>query len=103
GMSGTWEVHLGERRLDRPRIHPLLPVGVVAVCDLEGDRATQRPAVADPPGDLDLVALDLHPPTPAVPELAACQVAIDRVAVQGQPRRQPLEDARQAGAMGLPG
>ena len=69
-MARAREVHLGHVGLDRPRVHPLLPVGVVAVGDLEGDRAAERAAVADAGGDLGAVALDLHPPAAAVAELA---------------------------------
>ena len=89
--------------LDRPRVHPLLPVRVVAVGDLERDRAAERAAVADAGGDLGGVALDLHAPAAAVAELAARHVAVDRLAVELEPRGQALDDAGEAGAVGLPG
>ena len=82
GVAGPRQVDLGDRRLDRPRVHPLLPVRVVAVGDLERDRAAERPAVADAAGDLDLVALDLHPAAAAVAELAAGEIAVQRVAIE---------------------
>ena len=47
GVPGTRQVDLGDLLLDRPRVHPLLPVGVVAVGDLQRDRAAERAAVAD--------------------------------------------------------
>ncbi len=75
-MPGARQVDLGGLGLHRPRVHPLLPVGVVAVDDLQGDRAAERAAVAHAGGDLDPVALDLHPPAAAVAELAAGQIAV---------------------------
>jgi hypothetical protein len=39
GVARAREVHLGHVGLDGPRAHALLPVGVVAVGDLERDRA----------------------------------------------------------------
>ena len=57
GVAGPGQVDLRELGLDRPRVHPLLPVGVVAVMDLERDRAAQGAAVPDPARDLGLVAL----------------------------------------------
>ena len=103
GVTGPREVHLGHLGLDRPRVHPLLPVGVVAVGDPHGDRAAERAAVADPGGDLGAVALDLHAPAAAVAELAARHVAVDRGQVELEARGQALDDAGQAGPVGLPG
>ena len=86
GVPGPRQVHLGQLGLDRPRVHPLLPVGVVAVDDLQRDRAAERASVPDPAGHLDLVALDLHPAAAAVAELAARQVAVERLAVERRAR-----------------
>ena len=103
GVAGPREVHLGHLGLDRPRVHPLLPVGVVAVRDPHGDRPAERAAVAHAGGDLGAVALDLHPPAAAVAELAAGHVAIDRGKVELEARRETLDDAGQAGPVGFPG
>ena len=100
---GPREVHLGHVGLDRPRVHPLLPVGVVAVGDLEGDRAAERAAVADAGGDLGGVLLDLHAPAAAVAELAARHVVVDRVAVELEARGEALDDGGEAGPVALPG
>src|SRR3954470_1164301 len=103
GVAGARQVHLGYVGLDRPRVHPLLPVGEVAVLDLEGDRPAERTSVADPGGDLRAVALDLHAPAAAVAELAARHVAVDRLAIELEAGGQPLDDAGQAGAVRLAG
>ena len=94
---------LGHLSLDRPRAHPLLPVGVIAVEHHKRDRPAQCAAVANTPGELNLIALDLHPASPPVAELAAGQVAIQRRAVELEAGRKPLDDARQAGAVRLSG
>ena len=54
-------------------------------------------------GHLDLVALDLHPPTASVAELPAREVAVERVPVQLEPGGKSLEDAGEAGAVRLAG
>ena len=47
GVAGARQVDLLDLGLDRPRVHPLLPVRVVAVGDQHGDRAAERAPVAD--------------------------------------------------------
>lgn len=59
--------------------------------------------MAHPPGHLHVVALDLHPPTAPVAELAAGKIAIDRFALDRKTRWEALEDAGQARAMGFTG
>ena len=54
-------------------------------------------------GDLGAVALDLHAPAAAVAELAARHVAVEVLGRQLEARGQPLDDARQAGAVRLAG
>ena len=49
------------------------------------------------------VALDLHPAAAAVAELAAGQVAVERLAVKLQAGGQALDDAGQARAVRLAG
>ena len=100
---GPREVDLRHVGLDRPRVHPLLPVGEVAVGDRQRDRAAERAAVADAGGDLGGVALDLHPPAAAVAELAARHVAVDGLGVELEAGRQALDHAGQAGPVGFPG
>ena len=102
-MAGAWQMHLRHVGLDRPRVHPLFPVGVVAVGDPYGDRATERVPVTDAGGDLGAVALDLHPAPAAMPQLASGHVAIDRGEVELEARGQALDDAGEAWAVGLPG
>ena len=103
GVAGTRQVHLGDRCLHRPRVHPLLPVGVVAVGDLQRDGAAERAPVPHARGHGRRVALDLHPPAAAVPELPARHVGVDLLGVQLEARGQALDDRGQAGAVGLAG
>ena len=79
---------------DRPGVHALLPVGVVAVGDLQRDGAAERAAVAHPARHLGSVLLDLHAPAAAVAELAAGEVGVDALGAQLEARGQPLDDAR---------
>ena len=101
GVAGARQVDLGHLRLHRPRVHPLLPVGVVAVVDPERHRAAERAPVADAGRDLGAVLLDLHPPAAAVAELAPREVAVEVLGPQLEARGQALDDRDQAGAVGL--
>ena len=104
GVPGPRQVHLfGLEPLDRPGVHPLLPVGVVAVGDEDGDRAAEGAAVADAGADLDRVGLDPHPAAAAVAELAPRHVAVERLAVELEPGRHPLDDRDEPGPVRLPG
>src|SRR6185503_19520700 len=69
----------------------------------QGDGAAERAAVADAGGDVRGVLLDLHPPAAAVAELAPRHVAVDQLAVELEPGREPLDDAGETGPVGLPG
>src|SRR4029078_3234632 len=89
-------------RLDGRSVHPLLPVRVVAVDDLERDRPAEGAAVAHAGRDLCAVALDLHPAPAAVAELAPGHVVVDRLAVELEPGRDALDDRGQSGAVALP-
>ena len=102
-MTGAWQMHLRDLGLDRPRVHPLLPVGVVAVDDLQPDRTAERASVPHPGGDLDLVALDLHPPAAPVPELPARHVAVHCVAIQLESCWKSLENAGETRPVRLAG
>ncbi len=103
GVAGARQVDLRDVLLDRPGVHPLLPVGVVAVGDLQRDRAAERASVADAGGDLGAVALDLHAPAAAVAELAARHVGVEVLGRQREARRQPLHEAGEARAVRLAG
>jgi hypothetical protein len=59
--------------------------------------------VADARGDVDAIALDLHPAATAVAELPAGHVAVEQLALELQARGQALDDAGQAGPVGLTG
>ena len=101
-MARARQVHLGHVGLDRPRVHPLFPVLVVAVGDLQRDRPAQRAPVAHAGGDLRGVLLDLHPAAAPVAELAARHVAVDRLLVELEARGQALHDRGQARPVRLP-
>ena len=104
GVAGPRQVDLvGLEALDRPGVHPLLPVRVVAVGDQQRDRAAEGAAVADAGADLDRVGLDLHPAAAPVAELAARHVAVERLAVELQPGGHALDDRDEPGAVRLPG
>jgi hypothetical protein len=103
GVAGTWQMNLGDGLGDGPRAHAIFPVGVVTVGDVQRHGTAEGEAVAHAAGDLGAVALDLHAPAPAVAELAAGEVGAEIVMVQAQARGQALDDAGQAGAVGLAG
>ena len=102
-MAGSWQVHLGHRLRHRPGIHPLLPVGVVAVGDLQRDRPSEGASVAHARGHLRTVALDLHPAAAAMSELAARHVEIELLLGELDARGQTLDQACEAGAVRLAG
>ncbi len=89
GVPGSRQVHLRDVARHRPRVHPLLPIGVVAVGDLQGDRPAERPTMAHATRDLRRIALDLHPPAPAVTELAASHVLIEILGRRLRPAGSP--------------
>src|ERR1039458_10369684 len=64
--------------------------------------AARRPRPAGPVGHA-VLSLDLRPPAATMTELPARHVTVDRVAVQLQAGRQPLEHAGKARAVRLPG
>ena len=103
GVAGARQVDLLDPLPALPRTHPLDPVLVVAVGDEQRDRAAERPAVADAGADLGGVLLDLHPAAAPVAELAPRHVAVERLAVELEPRGHALDDRRQSGAVGLTG
>ena len=103
GVTGARQVHLGHLGLDRPGVHPLLPVGVVAVDDAQGDGAAERAAVAHAGGDLGAVLLDLHTPAAAMAELATGEVGVDVLGTQLEAGRQALDDRGQPWTVGLAG
>ena len=103
GVARARQVHLvGLEPLDRPGVHPLLPVGVVAVGDEDRDRAAQRAPVAQAGADLGGVGLDPHPPAATVAELAPRHVAVERLAVELEARGHALDDRDEPGPVRLP-
>jgi hypothetical protein len=102
-VAGPREMDLCDVLLDRPGIHPLLPVGVVAIGDQKRDWTAERASVTHPSGYLGGVALDLHASAAAVSQLAARHVDVDVARRQLEAGRQPLDDAGQAGTMRLAG
>src|SRR5690606_20575907 len=101
GMAGTRRVHaddlLFDLGVDRPGVHPVFPVLVVAVGDQQRDRAAHRLAVADAGAHLGGVGLDAHASTPSVSQLAAGHVAVYAFAIQLQTGRKTLDNCSQAG------
>ena len=71
--------------LGRPRVHPPLPVLVIAVADDERERRPERAPVAEAGEHLDLVLLELLARAAAVALLAAVEVGVDRGAVEHEP------------------
>ncbi len=102
-MAGPWQVNLGDLLIHRPGVHPLLPVGVVAVGDLQRDRTAERATVADACRDLGGVALDLHTPAATVPQLAARHVLVEVLGSNLKTRGQALDDAREPRPVRLTG
>jgi hypothetical protein len=102
-VPGPWKVNLLDFGVYRPRVHALVPVLVIAVCDQHRDRASEGTTVAHPGADLDRVALDLHPPPAPVAELAARHFAVERLAIKLQPRGQTLDDRHEPGPVRLAG
>src|SRR6185436_5776834 len=97
GVAGAGAGHRlrgGARGLVAHR-HGLLPVFPVAVLDGQRDRAPQGEPSAHAGGDVDLVALDLHPPAKAVAALAAREVPVDVGLGEREARGQPLDDGGQ--------
>ena len=88
-MPGPRQVHLGHVGLDRPRVHPLFPVLVVAVGDLERDGTAERPPVPDAGGDLrESFSIFIRPPRPW-PSWRRGHVAVDRLLVSSRPAGSP--------------
>ncbi len=103
GVTGPGQVDLRDVRLDRPRAHPLLPVGVVAVVHLQRDRPAKRSPMTYATGHYSAITLDLHPAATAVAELTTGEVAVDRLAVEHKTGRHALDDAGEPRAVGLAG
>ena len=78
--------------LRRPRIHPPLPVLVIAVSHDERERCSERAPVPEAGEHLDLVLLELLARAAAVALLASVQIGVDRGAVEREPGRQAGQD-----------
>ncbi len=103
GQISVARTGLGEDLGGRPRVrgHLLLPFGPLGVGDLDGHRRAQRPTVADPPNQGDLVGLETHPGPPSVPEAPPGELARDLGCRHRQPGGQTLDDHHEGFAVGL--
>ena len=90
-------------RVDRVGGHHLLPLGPLGVADLDRYRSALGLAVADAADDPDLVLLELHPGTTAVPEPTAREGVGDVFGRHLDVGGQPFEDGDERGSVGLPG
>ena len=72
---------------------------MVEVADDERQRRAERARLPEAREHLDGVGLELLARAPAVPELAAPQVGVDRLPVEPQPRGQAGEDGHERGAV----
>ena len=90
----------GRARLGRHLLGPLRPLGVG---DLDGDRRAQGAAVADAAEEGDLVGLEAHARTPAVPEATPGQLLGDVGRLDGQTGGKPLDDDDEGASVGLTG
>ena len=73
-------------RLLRLDVHRLLPVHPVAVANQQGDRRARGDAMADARKDLGAIALDLHPPAPAVAALTTTKLQVEGIDIELQAR-----------------
>ena len=104
GMAGAWQ---GDRlrplpvrlALGLPGAHAPGPVLVVEVADDERQRGAERVGMPEAREHLDGVGLELLPRAPAVSELAAPQVGVDRLSVEPQPGGEPGEDGHERGTV----
>ena len=93
----------GRLAFGRPRAHPPLPVRVVAIPDDERQWRSERPPVPEPREHLDRVRLDLLAWAATVALLAPAEVAVDRLAVEHEPGREPTQDRDERRAVRLAG
>ena len=87
---------------DRPRVHPLFPVGVVAVVDLQRDRPAQRAPVTHAAVTGRCRARSSFARPRPWPSWRRAMSSVDRLALELEPRRQPLDDARKPGPCDSP-
>ena len=90
-------------RLARGGIHDLLPVLPVAILEHDRDRGADRLTMTHTGENVSGIALDLHAAAPAIPLLAAPELAIHKFLIYGQASGQPREKRDQRLAMGLSG
>ena len=82
------------RGVDRVGRHDGLPLGPLAVADLDGDGSAERAPVAHAAEDAHGVLLELHPRAAAHAEPAAREIAVDVGGGDGDAGGQALEDRR---------
>jgi len=104
GVSGPGNVDRPRRfaraRLDRHDIEPLL---MIAILDVQRDRAADRFAAAHAREDLDLVGLDLHPVSAPVAHLAPQRIGVDVLDRERHAGRHALHDPGQGGPVRFAG
>src|ERR1043165_6965077 len=87
-------------RLDR---HHLSPVRPVLILDEQRDGRAECEAGADAAQGFGAVALDLHAPAAPVAPLPALKLAVDLLRVNGETRRQTLDDGDERATVRLTG
>src|ERR1043165_8223050 len=80
------------RYVTRVGRHDVGPIGPVFVFDHQREWGAEREAVSDARQYLRVVALDLHAPAAPVTKLAAAQLVIDQMLIDGQSCGQPLNN-----------
>ena len=109
-LEGAGEVRVAGPRVAQPaplaggvrlglRRHDVFPVLVVLVADQQRHRAAERAAVAHAREHLGRVLLDLHAAAAAVAALAAPQVGVDPLALDGDSRRKALDHDAERGSV----
>src|SRR6266576_4293602 len=81
--------------------HFLCPVFPIAILDAQSDGRTDGFAPTDSRTNLRLVLFDKHAPAAAVALLAAPKIVVNFVDSDGKPRRHPIDDHGQTGAVGF--
>jgi len=74
---------------------------MITISHQKRERRPERTAVAKAGDDLDAVLLELLARTAPVALLAACEIRVDRIAVELEPGRQAAQDPDQRGTVRL--
>ena len=108
-LAGTRKIRVaGARRRDhrsglRAKCrHARPPIGKVTIDDAKCDGTAQCLVEAYARKYVCFVRLDLHATAASISLLTAREITVDRVRIQGKPRRKPFDDRRQARSMRFP-